>query len=272
MSALRHAAVAPRDAPDRVGDEVVRKTNHAPSVAATLTCQRLGYAARVTKEAPDSLLALIQNKPGAAWRSVLIEDMVVMRSVLAPKLDEFPCPRVSPQVWEAWWSAWPQHWKRLVSCLRTKLATAGLAALLTQPDQTADADPAPEAAAAVAPCDVARAECDHRFASPMALSSHAAAAHGVRRWARWYAGANGVCSVCGWCFRTRPRLIAHLQHSSRRCANMISLGAVEPYDDDTVADMDEADRVANAAMHKVGALPCSGLPAFQTAPPTLHSH
>ena len=224
MRVLRLAVGSERGPGQNEADDHIRAAHKVSSIRASLICRRLCYATRVSREASSGLLALLQAGEGRAWRDQLMSDMAVMQKALAPKLDELPNPRAAPHVWEAWWSEWPGPWKHLVHLLDARLAAGGdrlISELLASDgDGTAPVLPAPPAAQ-VFPCG----DCAKVFFSRPALKTHEARVHGSRRWSRRFAHPSGICPVCRWGFRNRPRLIHHLQHNAPRCAATLQGGS-----------------------------------------------
>ena len=84
---------------------------------------------------------------------------------------------------------------------------------------------------------VACPECNKWFADHACLATHRFKSHGIRVAARRFADSS-ICGACGKNFNTRPRLISHLQYSSRRCLPWL-LMHTSPVDEAESARCDE---------------------------------
>ena len=78
--------------------------------------------------------------------------------------------------------------------------------------------------------------CNKYFKDEASLATHRFKAHGQRVAARRFASST-TCDACGKNFATRPRLIVHLQYSSRRCLPWLLLHA-QPIEEYTAAALD----------------------------------
>ena len=85
---------------------------------------------------------------------------------------------------------------------------------------------------------VACPECSKWFADHASLATHRFKSHQVHVAARRFADTS-LCGACGKDFNTRPRLIKHLQYSSRRCLPWLLMHA-SPVDEVDSARLDEA--------------------------------
>jgi len=261
MISLRMVSGHSRDDVERLTDDQVRRKLKVPSVRATLVGRRLLYAARLTKESPSLLLALLQEPtgPGREWRDMLVGDMVLMRKVLSPKLDEMPDPQTMPGEWEKWWAQWPVQWKTLVRLTVRKLAELGNAAFDATQDPLQE-QPHHEEEQPQWHCD----ECESAWPTKRALRSHQAAKHGHRRWVRWYV-ADGTCPVCRANHWTRLRAMTHLQYHAPRCADAIWYGGLPTLPEEEVERLDALDTAFIREAKRAGRGWLDGPPAQRRA-------
>lgn len=87
------------------------------------------------------------------------------------------------------------------------------------------------------PSRVACPECNRYFRDAASLATHRFKAHNVKVAARRFSPTT-TCIACGKGFGTRPRLIVHLQYSSRRCLPWLLMHSAA-IDEETANSLDE---------------------------------
>ena len=91
------------------------------------------------------------------------------------------------------------------------------------------------------------------FKSSKALMTHQRIVHKMRTQMRYFADGDGVCKICGICFRSRLRLLAHLTDSRRPgCSSAIISQQLQPLSESRVAELDAIDRVARTEARRAG--------------------
>jgi len=81
-------------------------------------------------------------------------------------------------------------------------------------------------------------DCGRFFKDHASLATHRYKAHGIKVAARRFASST-TCAACNKQFCTRPRLIVHLQYSSRRCLPWLLLHSM-PISEEEALALDEA--------------------------------
>ena len=176
-----------------------------------VSMQRLRLAARLVSASP-SLMALLQSDAGRAWKAELFCDIELLRQEQGPQLVE----------------VFPQAWKLLVSSCQRKLV-----------ERRQRSEPPLFASVPILPtfsCD----ECDAVYFTLRALRSHQMKAHQRRREARRHV-LGSVCPVCKADFRSRPRVVQHLEVGAKRCVLAWKSSTLVPFSDDAVAAADRLD-------------------------------
>ena len=92
--------------------------------------------------------------------------------------------------------------------------------------------------------------CGKYFKDEAALATHRFKAHGLRVASRRFAPGS-TCSACGKNFITRPRLVIHLQYSSRRCLPWL-LTNMKPIDESLALQLDLADAAVTLEERRSG--------------------
>ena len=161
------------------------------------------HASRVARKAPSLLHALLQNVGGAMipWTKALVDDLAALKRAAPKKLEELPPFEADPQKWIVLWSRYPRQWAQLVK-------------LLPLNDYDDEVDDLPDA---LVTCEI----CSKRFISTRALAVHRSRAHGKRKLATQLVDGS-TCSACLTDFRTRLRLIHHLEYSSPKCLEVVA--------------------------------------------------
>ena len=188
-----------------------------------VSMQRLRLAARLVNASP-SLMALLQSDAGRAWKAELFCDIELLRQEQGPQLVEVE----GLSDFEKLWCDFPQAWKLLVSSCQRKLV-----------ERRQRSEPPRFAPVPILPtfgCD----ECDAVYFKLRALRSHQMKAHQRRREARRYV-LDSVWPVCKADFRSRPRVIQHLEVGAKRCVLAFKSGTLVPFSDDAVAAADRQD-------------------------------
>ena len=157
-------------------------------------------------------MALLQSDAGQTWKAELFCDIELLRQQKGPQLVEVE----GLSDFEKLWCEFPKVWKLLVSSCQRKLV-----------ERRQRSEPAQDALVPVLPtfsCD----ECDAVYNKLRALRSHQMRAHQRRREARRCV-LDSVCPVCKADFRSRPRVIQHLDVGAKRCVLASKCGALEPF-------------------------------------------
>ena len=64
-----------------------------------LAVLRLKLAVRVSRSAPDYVLAMVQGIGGEAWREAIVACLAALKALLPDKLADLPPPAVDPGAW-----------------------------------------------------------------------------------------------------------------------------------------------------------------------------
>ena len=178
-----------------LSDNAVREKLGVCSFDVLVRRHRLLYASRVARKAPSLLHALLQNVGGAMipWTEALVDDLAALKRAAPKKLEELPPFEADPQKWTVLWTRYPHHWAQLVK-------------LLPLNDYDDEVDDLLDAL-------VTREICSKRFISTRTLAVHRSRAHGKKRLAPQLVDGS-TCPPCLTDFRTRLRLIHHLEYSS----------------------------------------------------------
>ena len=188
-----------------------------------VSMQKLRLAARLVNASP-SLMALLQSDAGRAWKAELFCDIELQRQEKGPQLVEVE----GLSDFEKLWWEFPKAWKRLVSSCQRKLV-----------ERRQRSEPAQDALVPVLPT-FSCGECDAVYKKLWALRSHQMRGHQRRREARRCV-LGSDCPVCKADFRSRPRVIQHLEVGAKRCVLASKCGVLEPLSDDAVAAADQQD-------------------------------
>ena len=187
-----------------------------------VSMQRLRLAARLVN-ASLSLMALLQSDAGRAWKAELFCDIEVLRREKGPQLVEVE----GLPDFEKLWCEFSKAWKLLVSVVPAEArGTSSAVGTCAACSRSRSSDP-------TFGCD----ECEAVHKKLRALRSHQMRAHQRRREARRYV--LDSISVCKADFRSRPRVIQHLEVGAKRCVLAWKSGALEPFPDDGVAAADQ---------------------------------
>ena len=181
-----------------LSDRAVREKLGVCSFDVLVRRHRLLYASRVVRKAPSLLHALLHNVGGAMilWTKALVDDLAALKRAAPKKLEELPPFEDDPQKWIVLWTRYPHQWAQLVNLLRLK-------------DYDDEVDDVPDA---LVTCEI----CSKRLISTRALAFYRSRAHGKKRVAPQLVDGS-TCPACLADFRTRLRLIHHLEYSSPKC-------------------------------------------------------
>ena len=181
-------------------DTFVLKEVSEPKVIAVLRSKRLLYARRLFRSDQALLLQLIllAGSGTGTWLAALITDFSWMKTVLAHKLTELPCPEEDLHPWIKLTTC--SSWRNLVKCATERDI------LFVQPSQ-------PKHVSDEHQCS----DCGKQFSSYPELQGHRHRVHGYKNPLRGYMPTS-TCLCCLKQFASRPRLLCHLQHKSNRCA------------------------------------------------------
>ena len=171
---------------------------------------RLLLAARIARNAPDSLRALLQveARQDGSWVQMLSRDIENMRSLLPKQLSSIGSLEEDAQAWNRIWCEHPLCTER--PCAK---AFFGVVSFREAAGfwETGPVDE-PGTLRAEYQCP----ECAKMFLSSKARATHESRMHGKRRPALAYAR-DGKCPCCSCDFHSRVRLVHHLSYSSVKC-------------------------------------------------------
>ena len=193
-------------------DRQVRLECDVPRLEVVFAQSRLLLAARIARNAPDSLRALLQVEAGqdGSWVQMLSRDIENMRSLLPKQLSSIGSLEEDAQAWNRVWCEHPRAWKGLVR----KFASASLDFEKQQGFESRETGAVDEAGTLRA--EYQCPECAKMFLSSKARATHESRMHGKRRPALAYAR-DGKCPCCSCDFHSRVRLVHHLSYSSVKC-------------------------------------------------------
>ena len=188
-----------------------------------VSMQRLRLVARLVNASP-SLMAILQSDAGRAWKADLFCDIELLRQEQGPQLVDVE----GLSDFDKLWCDFPQAWKLLVTSCQRKLV-----------ERRQRSEPPRFSPVLILPtfvCD----ECDAVYFKLRALRSHQMKAH-QRRWEARRHVLDSVCPVCKSDFRSRPRVIQHLEVGAKRSVLAWKSGTLVPFSDDAVAAADRQD-------------------------------
>ena len=230
-----------------------------PALPAAITAARLRFAALLL-QGPMVVIALLQPRGVSAWSAHLCDDMRSMRNALQVQLAELPDPGfvVGP-----WCSIVREHrrpWKALVAqcqrflvLLSTCVATdMGVCLFRSGPDMALEVQ------------HHACLDCGKSCATVAALATYPWRAHGaISQVGQFVLDTIGPVSKRD--FRTRQRVMAHMERGSLRCAMAWHTGALPPHPPSDVVAADVASRAFARTERAAGLNPLGGLPSRPAA-------
>ena len=208
-----------------------------------LAAARLRYFARLANHAPPSLVALLQSDLADEWKAETMEALRFMQRTLSPKLAE-------QQSMRDWQDFVVRHPSAFVSAIREF------------EQQAPKAEPplfneAAQCAASVFSCS----DCAREFTTHKALAAHRARKHHVRR-ASFFVANGSQCPVCKGDFRTRTRLMHHLEWGKASCVRALREGLVPEFSLAELVDARDADRRTVGLARRQGQWTTAGPPAL----------
>ena len=184
-----------------MSDASVRVQLCAPSIDCIFRTRRLLYAARLARNGPTSLKALLDSKVKEntmPWMRLLHADLAALYEFLSHKFETLTHPSSHSQPWLDLMIHCPLGWKSLV-----KLFVHNHSCFDRDPTLSViPFAPQPHLCTLCIPRHVA-------FPTAKALAQHMRIVHGE------FIDASGVCPVCGTNLHTRLRVIAHLSDPRR---------------------------------------------------------
>ena len=109
-------------------------------------------------------------------------------------------------------------------------------------------------------------DCGHEARTLARLKLHRLRVHGVRRAARQFV-VDSVCPACGGDFRSRLRVLKHLERGASACQAALASGRLPVFSAEAIAAADATDALARRAAKDRGVWPESGPPARRAARP-----
>ena len=194
----------PSDEAPFVSDRLLRTNHDWPQVDVMVVAERLRYFGRVHRSAPSFLRALMQSPGGREWREEVIKALARLNQMLPAQLGELPSPHISLVEWERLCFNFPVAWKNLIRKFiqQAEGFSVGI-------------DPYSNPEPATFQCDLCPPG-SKLWRSVRALRCHQAAKHKVSRPAGLVC-TTSTCPSCGNDYRTRQRLLHHLEHGARKC-------------------------------------------------------
>ena len=239
MRGLRRIAGVPRFSPENnTTDRQVRDLLQQPSLDCLIVRARLAFAARVCRDRPAELLALLHLRVGGEagrlpWVAQLAKDVDVLKDALA--ISQWPSLFEGPQFWHDKMSQ-PHAWSNMIDSVFFTVSVC---------DRQKDASGSRAVHQFVCP------DCDCAFASSRALESHARVKHLKRNIIREFVP-SAVCPCCQTDFVQRVRCLAHLSDRRRpRCRDWV-LRHCRRLSPATVVRLDQADRELRRAAQRSG--------------------
>ena len=232
MRVLRRIVDDPRYSEDvKMTDLEVRRALNVPSLDRVLQTARLRYFARLVRNQPNALLALLfacTSDPELPWLALARADTEHVRAL--GLLPGFPPLYSDKEKWLDLLQS-PARWSNVLDQL-----------LFVESVLDRQAHTVPGAQAAGRGLNFQCTVCHACFPSERALASHCRAKHGHRLAIKSYIDGSGTCPCCGTRFRSRLRCIAHLSDRRRpRCADWVLANCV-PLDPSTLETLAERDR------------------------------
>ena len=135
------------------------------------------------------------------WTKLILLDMQTLRERVS-LCSWLPDPATDPGEWTAFITKTPRVWSLAASTLHFG-------------ESTCDRSPPPKQIAIDAIAQHFCTECQVCFSTQKGLKVHQRMKHGLRAPQRYFADKAGDCQVCGTCFHTRLRLLAHLCDTRR---------------------------------------------------------
>ena len=225
-----------------VSDFEVRQQLKMPSIDCLFSRARLRYLARIIKNEPFSLTALLASRPIKQimpWTALVLKDMDSLRDLVS-FCARLPDPRLDPAPWVGLIGK-SKQWGQSIDLLHFYASSCDKVSFSAVPCAHIDSFK----------CHL----CESCFPSARARDSHARSKHGVRCPQRRFAPGNGICPVCNTSFQSRLRLLAHLCDSRRtRCWDSICSkhSDVSALDDSVVADLDKLDAALRLDAQRAG--------------------
>jgi transcription elongation factor Elf1 len=212
-----------------------------PSIDCVLARARLRYFARILRNQPPTLLALLGARPRGKplpWVALVIDDLSRLRRLVAT-CAALPCPREHPDAWLSFTLESAARWAQAISVFHYDDSVCDHVALPGM----------------VLLHEFSCPSCPARFESSRAMLSHSRRKHGTRILQRAFAEANATCQSCGTQFDTRVRLIRHLCDTRRtRCWDAIleSPASFRTLSGDALMALDRADTVSRRDAQRAG--------------------
>ena len=210
-----------------VTDQHVLQKVGCNSVMGMIKVARMRYIARISREAPVILIALLQNIPNGIepWLAEVFSDLRDLQRGISPTLDSLPDPGHSLKEWICLWIEHPMAWKSMLKRFKCRMV----------PGNTGPAGEGHANAFVCLLCEPARA-----FVSKSALCTHLYRKHNQRKTARLFVK-DKHCPCCGKDFLCRARAMHHVQFQSGTCLNWCLTGHVMPIDEEEATTLDRID-------------------------------
>ena len=250
-----------KKAGERISDERVRNLFGAPSLSRLIAQRRLTYLGQLLRSRATFLLSLLASREQreSGWTAQVLKDLRCLWRDKHNKLAELGDPLLAGDSWSRFICDHPREWKEIVKTWTT----------------TVDAFDCTNAAICRSRGDSEHVACRCGLVlkSARALAMHERMKHAAGSTVKAWAGATGVCCVCGTQLSTRLRLIAHLSDRRIRGNRQPCCSLLHRFPQVEAAEqhrLDELDKLARSAARRRGnTQPLSAAPAKRPRPQPL---
>ena len=145
-----------------------------PSIDCIVRRRRLAYLARLARNPPKPLTALLQSRQDGKplpWIATVINDLHILKESTGSTLEEMPDPETAPEAWLELMVKYPSEWEAIVKAYYTPYNDVERIAKHNDPSPTANHL-----------CSL----CNKGFETEKALLQHKRRKHGVRNDIRAY--------------------------------------------------------------------------------------
>jgi len=213
MQTLRSIAGSRRFKSGCGSDLKIRIALNRPCIECVLAQRRLLYAARLAREQPPALQALLQIKSPVCsgritWVNLFVSDLKKLKSYHCRLLGNMPDPYDDPEAWAYLMKSFSYEWACIVKAF-VYFESPTSPSKLHERRQTKL-----EQAQVHLKCDLCGVS-SRAFATQKGLDTHMRVKHKERNMLDKYIDSSGVCPVCRVNFHTRVHVLRHV--SEKRC-------------------------------------------------------